>query len=93
MNIPPANETHKHYLEALTTVILEALVYFVQRIFAIREDYYRKQNSEKLKHLESRDYYDYIMEILNTTSNEFREKRIDTIIKSIQKQLEHGRDE
>lgn len=82
-----------HYLEALTTVILEALVYFVQHIFAIREDYYRKQNSEKLKHLESGDYYDYIMEILDTTSDEFREKRIDTIIKSIQKQIEHSKEE
>lgn len=77
-----------NFIEALITVILESLVYFVQRLFAIREDYYRKLNSDKLKHLESGDYYDYIMSILDTTSEDYREKRIDTIITSIQKQIE-----
>lgn len=76
------------YFEALTTIVLDALVFFVQRVFAIREDFYRKQNLEKLKHLESGDYLDYILRLLDTTRDKYREKRIDTIIETIQRQIE-----
>ena len=73
------------YVEAVTSVVLEALVYFAQRLFAVREEYYRKQNDNKLKHLEAGDYFEYYMSILDTTSKEYREKRIDMLWAAIQR--------
>ena len=73
------------YVEAVTSVVLEALVYFAQRLFAVREDYYRKQNDNKLKHLEAGDYFEYYMSILDTTSKEYREKRIDLLWAAIER--------
>ena len=80
------------YMEALTTVILEALVYFVQRLFAIREDDYRKLNSDKLKHLETGDYLDYMKEIAyNTAREEYKEKRIDSLLRAVEKQMKNNK--
>ena len=76
------------YVEALTSVVLEALVYFAQRLFAVREEYYRKQNDSKIKHLEVGDYYEYLMSILETTDEEYRKQKLDMVLESIKKQTE-----
>lgn len=76
------------YIEAVTSVVLEALVYFAQRLFAVREEYYRKQNDSKIKHLEVGDYYEYLMSILETTDEEYRRQKLDMVLESIKKQTE-----
>ena len=76
------------YVEALISVVLEALVYFAQRLFAVREEYYRKQNDSKIKHLEVGDYYEYLMSILETTDEEYRKQKLDMVLESIKKQTE-----
>ena len=71
------------YVEAMLSVVLESLVYFSQKLFAIREEYYRKQNDNKLKHLESGDSYEYLMSTLEETDDEYRKKKIDLIWEAI----------
>lgn len=80
--------SQEKYAEALTSVVLEALVFFAQRLFAMREEYYRQQNDSKIKHLEVGDYYEYLMSILETTDDEYRKQKLDMVLESIKKQTE-----
>lgn len=70
------------YVEALMSAVLESLVFFAQKLFAIREDYYRKQNDSKLKHLETGDSYEYLMSTLKNMDSEYIKKKIDLIWKA-----------
>lgn len=71
-------------------MILESLIYLVQKLFSIREDYYREQNKQKIKHLENGDYYEYMLEILKNTREEFREERLIKIIDSIGERIKNN---
>ena len=72
------------YIEALTTVVLESLVYAVQRLFAIREDHYRDLINMKIRHLEVGDYLDYAFEKMSYTDDiEIRNMGVSKIIDSI----------
>lgn len=76
------------YNEALLSIALESLVYFAQRLFSMREEYYQKQNDEKLKHLRALNYYNYAENILDKTDPEYRNEKIDRMLNSIFSRIE-----
>lgn len=76
------------FQEALLATALEALLYFAQKCFSMREDDYRAQNENKLKHLEAGDYYEYAMNMLETTDQEFRKKIIALLIETLRGQID-----
>lgn len=75
------------YNEALLSIALEGLIYFAQKLFSMREDYYQKQNDEKLKHLRSLDYYEYAKDLLEKTDPALRDEKINRMLDSIFSQV------
>lgn len=75
------------YQEAILTTALESLIYFAQKHFALREEYYRKQNDSKLKHLEVGDYFEYAMGVVDASDPKYVEKKVEWLLNSIDKQI------
>lgn len=57
------------FLEGIITVILDASIIAIQKLFNIREDHYRKMMEQKIKHLETGDYLDYAFEKVDKLEN------------------------
>ena len=56
----------------------------IQKLFNIREDYYRKLMEQKIKHLETGDYLEYAFEkIEKLHSLEVQDREILELIKTI----------
>lgn len=76
------------YCEALLTSVLEALLYFAQKCFAMREDYYREQNDNKLKHLETGDYFELALRTLDSTDVNFRNEKLRVLLDALVKRIQ-----
>ena len=46
-------------MDTACTFLLEGGVYAVQKIFSIREDYYRELINKKISHLEKGDFFEF----------------------------------
>ncbi len=77
---------HGRYIDSICSVVLEGLVYAVQRIFSIREDHYRELINNKIVHLQKGDFVEYAiskMEVINDISE--KDKKIMELIDDIRK--------
>lgn len=73
-----------NYIEGIITIVLDGAVVAIQKLFNIREDYYRKLMEQKMKHLETGDYLDYAFEkVEKLDSSEDKNKEILELIKTI----------
>lgn len=55
-----------HYVEALITVVLDGFIVGIQKLFGMREEYYRQLMEHKMEHLETGDFFDYAFEKIET---------------------------
>ncbi len=75
---------NKNYVEGIITIILDSTVIAIQKLFNIREDYYRKLMEQKIKHLETGDYLEYAFEKIEKLHNlEDQDREILELIKTI----------
>lgn len=76
-----------NYTEGLITIVLDCVIVAIQKLFNIREDYYRKLMEQKIKHLETGDYLDYAFEKVEKLDNPKEKNReILELIKTIREQ-------
>lgn len=78
------------FTDALITVVLEALIYAIQRLFSIKEDHYRDLIKNIIKHLERGDYWEYAFKKMDDYMDDstIKNNKISEIIDSIRKQAE-----
>lgn len=78
------------YTDAIITVVLEALIYAIQRLFSIKEDHYRDLIKNIIKHLERGDYWEYAFKKMDDYMDDstIKNNKISEIIDSIRKQAE-----
>lgn len=76
----------KRFIDSACSLVLEGLVYAVQKIFSIREDHYRDLINNKIEHLQKGDSIEYAIskaEVINDISE--KDKKIMEIIDDIRK--------
>ncbi|MCI8508031.1 MAG: protein kinase [Lachnospiraceae bacterium] len=77
---------NEKFLDSAFSVLLEGLVYAVQKIFSIREDHYRELINKKLSHLQKGDFVEYALskiEYINDINE--KDKKIAELIDDLRK--------
>lgn len=60
---------NKRFIDSACSLVLEGLVYAVQKIFSIREDHYRELINNKIGHLQKGDFIEYAISKMEVISN------------------------
>lgn len=73
-----------NHAEGIISVVLDGFIIAIQKLFNIREDHYRKLMEQKIKHLETGDYFDYAFEKVDKLVNpEDKNREILELLKAI----------